>query len=385
MPRLEHIGIAVDDVNAVTSLYEALLGVRPYKTEGVEREGVRTHFVSTESAKLELLEALGPDSPVAKYLDKRGEGLHHLAFEVGDIHAQMRRLREAGFTPLSDDPRAGADGKLIFFLHPKQTHGVLVEFCQSVPTAFEPRSIPYKNGHLAAYELGDPANTSVLVVHDVGDAALLGAEPLVRRLEPQFHVLALDLAGHGRSDAFADHSFTLDFFVDNLRAALDVFDLDQAHLFGAGVGGYVALRFAQQHPGRVARLATHGTNVIWDDRAVEAAKTRLEADAVASGDPARAGALTDVHTDWTGLARRLADFLDTLPRHHDIEASLGQIGHPTLISDVDRTGVPSMEAALHLHRRLPNSALAVLPGDQSTLQALHLDAYVPLLKRHLLT
>lgn len=134
MIRLEHIGIAVRDADAITELYEQLLGLRPYKAETVEREGVRTHFLQAGTAKLELLEALGPDSPVAKYLDKRGEGLHHLAFEVADIHAEMQRLRDLGFTPLSDEPRPGADGKLIFFLHPKQTHGVLVEFCQSVNT-----------------------------------------------------------------------------------------------------------------------------------------------------------------------------------------------------------------------------------------------------------
>ncbi len=132
MIRLEHIGIAVRDAAAVASLYEQLLGHGPYKAETVEREGVRTHFIQAGTAKLELLEALGPDSPVAKYLERRGEGLHHLAFEVDDIHAEMQRLRDLGFTPLSDEPRPGADGKLIFFLHPKQTHGVLVEFCQSV-------------------------------------------------------------------------------------------------------------------------------------------------------------------------------------------------------------------------------------------------------------
>ena len=123
------------DADAVARLYEDLIGAAPYKEETVEREGVRTHFIDAGTTKLELLEALGDESPIAKYLERRGEGLHHLAFEVDDIHAHMQQMRERGYTPLSDEPRPGADGKLIFFLHPKQTHGVLVEFCQSVEAA----------------------------------------------------------------------------------------------------------------------------------------------------------------------------------------------------------------------------------------------------------
>ena len=133
---LEHIGVAVENAEAVAALYEKLLGGRlygrPYKQETIAHEGVRTHFIQAGAAKLELLEALGPESPVQRFLAKRGEGLHHLAFEVADVQAEMERLRKLGFQPLSDAPRPGADGKLIFFLHPKDTHGVLVEFCQSV-------------------------------------------------------------------------------------------------------------------------------------------------------------------------------------------------------------------------------------------------------------
>ena len=128
MPRLEHVGIAVDEVEAVINCFEDLLGVLPYKTETVTDQQVRTHFLNAESSKLELLEAVDADSAVQKFLDKRGEGLHHLAFEVADADATMNRLRDAGFTLLSDAPQSGADDKRIFFVHPKETHGVLVEF-----------------------------------------------------------------------------------------------------------------------------------------------------------------------------------------------------------------------------------------------------------------
>lgn len=130
--KLEHIGIAVANLAESDSLFERLLGEPPYKAERVEREGVTTSFFRAGSAKIELLEAAREDSPIAKYLEKRGPGIHHLAFEVADIYAEMRRLETAGFQLLSQEPKPGADNKLICFLHPKTTNGVLVELCQSV-------------------------------------------------------------------------------------------------------------------------------------------------------------------------------------------------------------------------------------------------------------
>jgi methylmalonyl-CoA/ethylmalonyl-CoA epimerase len=131
--HLEHIGIAVRDLSKANDLFERLLGVAPYKQEAVEREGVITSFFQTGQAKIELLEASREDSPIARFLDKRGEGIHHLAFEVEDIRAEMERLRGEGFQLLSEEPRSGADNKLVCFLHPRDTHGVLVELCQSIP------------------------------------------------------------------------------------------------------------------------------------------------------------------------------------------------------------------------------------------------------------
>lgn len=137
MAHLDHIGLAVHNVEEVARLFHRLLGFEVYKTERVERQGVVAHFLSAGSAQLELLEALGPDSPVARYLKARGEGVHHLAFEVKDIHDHMQRMRDRGFTPLSEVPVPGADDKLIFFLHPKETHGILIEFCERVPASCE--------------------------------------------------------------------------------------------------------------------------------------------------------------------------------------------------------------------------------------------------------
>ena len=187
--KLEHIGIAVDDAPATTQIYADLLGHQPYKTETVAREGVRTHFIAAGAAKLELLEALGPDSPVAKHLAKRGPGLHHLAFEVDDVDAHFERMQALGYTPLSEAPRPGADGKRIFFLHPRQTAGVLVEFCGATPTPFT-----LLEGDIdGAVALGDPEAPALLVLPPP-DTALSACEPLLRALEPYAHVLALDAA-----------------------------------------------------------------------------------------------------------------------------------------------------------------------------------------------
>lgn len=128
--KLEHIGIAVDNLEAAGRIYTQLLGVECYKIEEVVSEGVRTAFYHVGETKIELLEALHEQSPVAAFLRKRGPGLHHIAFDVKDIQQAMQRLRELGFTLTSDDPRPGADNKLVCFVHPRSAGGVLVELCQ---------------------------------------------------------------------------------------------------------------------------------------------------------------------------------------------------------------------------------------------------------------
>ena len=129
---MEHIGIAVIDFNAACSLYEKLLNTKVYKIEEVPSEGVMTAFLQSGPNKIELLEATDADSPVAKFIAKKGAGIHHIAFEVVDIVAEMERLKKEGFVLLSDGPKPGADNKLVCFVHPKSAGGVLVELCQEV-------------------------------------------------------------------------------------------------------------------------------------------------------------------------------------------------------------------------------------------------------------
>jgi len=130
MKKLEHIGIAVKSLEESNALFAKLLGKPHYKVEEVESEGVRTSFFEVGGIKIELLEATRPDSPIAKFIEKRGEGIHHLAFEADPIEDKMKELSGKGFLLLADQPKSGADNKEIVFLHPKTTQGVLVELCQ---------------------------------------------------------------------------------------------------------------------------------------------------------------------------------------------------------------------------------------------------------------
>ncbi|MEM9889003.1 MAG: methylmalonyl-CoA epimerase [Bacteroidota bacterium] len=130
--KLEHIGIAVKNMKHSNVLFESLLGVAPYKMEEVASEAVKTSFFKTGESKIELLEATSNESAIAKYIEKRGEGIHHIAFEVADIHAVMENMRQKGFRLLNEQPKRGADNKLVCFIHPKSANGVLVELCQAI-------------------------------------------------------------------------------------------------------------------------------------------------------------------------------------------------------------------------------------------------------------
>lgn len=128
----EHIGIAVKDLTKAEELYTLLLGVGPYKREEVKSEHVTTSFFQTGETKVELLSATSEESAIAKFIEKKGEGIHHLAFSVKDIREEMKRLKEAGFILLNEEPKNGADNKLICFVHPKSMGGVLIELCQEI-------------------------------------------------------------------------------------------------------------------------------------------------------------------------------------------------------------------------------------------------------------
>jgi methylmalonyl-CoA/ethylmalonyl-CoA epimerase len=128
--KIEHIGIAVNDLKASNRIFEDVLGVAPYKEENVESEHVTTSFFQIGESKIELLQATSPESAIAKFLAKNKEGIHHIAFDVEDIHAEIARLKEKGYTMIHEAPKEGADGKIIAFMHPKSSNGVLVELCQ---------------------------------------------------------------------------------------------------------------------------------------------------------------------------------------------------------------------------------------------------------------
>ena len=132
MDKIEHIGIAVKDLESSNKLFAALFGTAHYKEEEVASEGVKTSFFKSGPNKIELLQATNTESPIAKFIDKKGEGIHHIAFAVLDIKAEIERLKAAGFVVLNEVPKKGADNKLVVFLHPKTTNGVLIELCQEI-------------------------------------------------------------------------------------------------------------------------------------------------------------------------------------------------------------------------------------------------------------
>jgi methylmalonyl-CoA/ethylmalonyl-CoA epimerase len=131
--KIEHIGIAVKELAISNPIFAKILNTAPYKSESVASEGVNTSFFQVGENKIELLEATNPDSPIAKFIEKKGEGIHHIAFDVADILSEMQRLESEGFVLLNKEPKNGADNKLVCFLHPKHTNGVLIELCQEKP------------------------------------------------------------------------------------------------------------------------------------------------------------------------------------------------------------------------------------------------------------
>jgi len=133
MNKIEHVGIAVSDLANSIPLFEKLLNTTCYKTETVDSEQVKTAFLQAGPNKIELLEHTGPESVIRKFIEKKGEGIHHIAFDVEDIESEMQRLANEGFTLLNPRPKPGADGKLVCFLHPKDTRGVLIELCMDQP------------------------------------------------------------------------------------------------------------------------------------------------------------------------------------------------------------------------------------------------------------
>ncbi len=307
--RIEHLGIAVRSATDAAALYERLLGLRPYKAEVVASEGVRTVFLDAGGAKLEWLEATAPDSPVARHVERRGEGLHHVAFEVDDVEAEFARLQRVGVRLLNEAPKRGADGKMIFFVHPKDAGGVLLEFCQWVPPPLEPRFARLGEGRVAYYLGAHEDAPPLVVLHGAGGSAEGEARRLLPLLEPHARTVTLDLPGHGRSTASSEEPLTPAPAADAALAVLDHLDVPQADVLG--IGGAAALGLAHHAPARVRRVVVH------DVRAA--------------------------------------------PEEH----WLGAISAPTLVSASEE----GVEPALALWRALPDARLSILPRTDGPLDA----------------
>lgn len=379
MVHLEHIGIAVDDATAVASLYQDLLGVLPYKTETVASQHVRTHFLDAGSAKLELLEATGDTGPIAKYVEKRGEGLHHLAFQVNDIDETFARIQSAGYRTLGDEPSPGADGKRIFFLHPKDTHGVLVEFCGSTPLHPEPEPVDIGGRVLATYTAGAQHLPPIVMLHGAAGCTTLETAPLMRLLETEFHVIAVDLQGHGASPA-TNTPISFDTFSDDILALLDVLSVDRAALFGFSMGGNVALHVARRAPDRIRAVAAHGANVTWtEERAVDM-QARLNADRLAKRSDHLVQHLSAHHNDWDQLFRRMHDWVATLPEQTpEMQQMAREVTVPTLVSCVDRDDLFPLSETLTLHSLVPDARLEVFRGTHHALPLAPLHRMAPTL------
>lgn len=384
MAQLDHIGIAVDDVSTVIECFDDLLGIRPYKDEMVPRQEVRTHFLDTSIGKLEFLESLEDGSPIHKYLERWGEGVHHVAFEVNDLEATIDRLLDAGFTLVNETPQPGGDDKRVAFVHPRDTHGVLVEFCETnTPPSWTPETVAHRDGELAYYEQGSPDNPCLLFLHGAGGTTLLDTAPLMRHLVSQYHVVGVDLCGHGDTSLPDDDTVSLNRFVEDVRAALDAVDRSSCSLFGFSLGSSVALKMAAESPDRVDRLALFAPNGRWNNELVDTLNSHLNFDALKRHIPKQAERLIRHHQDAERLFPLLQDFVESLPSaNEDLIATLDRVSQPTLVTGLDEDLLFSVEATQFVYDNLENARLSILPGEQHRLVNDTVELLVPLLHRH---
>ncbi|MDX1530611.1 MAG: methylmalonyl-CoA epimerase [Rhodothermales bacterium] len=376
-PRIEHLGVAVRDAGAALDLYERLFGYRPYKRERVEREGVETVFLDAGGAKVELLEATRPDSPIAQFIEKRGEGLHHVAFEVEDVHRTMSELRERGFRLLNDAPKRGADEKLIFFVHPKSAGGVLVEFCQRAPEPLEPAFAPFRDGRVAYSLRGPESAPPLLVLHGALGSTELETRRLLPAWEPHFRTVAVDFPAHGRSDAFEGEALTMELFAEGALAVLDHLGIERAHAFGFSMGAVAVLYLAHHHADRLGRIALLGANVQWDEAEARQMTRGMNPEAMEGLAPRWAERLRHTHgaDRWRALAHRMIAFTNALPQRRVADEDLAAIRHPALVAAGDADRYFRIEHALNLWRQMPNAQLAVLPGLDHPIQHVPVDRF----------
>ena len=369
---LDHIGIAAASP-AADALFQRLLGIAPYKTETVDREGVRTVFFGDGKAgrapKLELLHALHDASPVAGFLTKRGPGLHHLAFEVDDLEAEMARVAADGFRLLADAPKPGADGKRIVFLHPKDTGGVLVELVQSTRQR-EWQRVASADGEIAVQVSGPEEAPPLVVLHGALGSTEMETDRLIRFWERDFRVYGVDFLGHGRSGDLPAGTPTWGDWTAQVVAAMDGLDIERAHLFGFSMGGGVALAVAHDHPDRVDRLAVHGVNVRWTEDEVERMVTPIDPDRMAREQPFWARRLAEVHggARWRDLVGSVVAFTRALPTVAVDDAWLRQVTTPTLVSHGDADRFFDLRHPFHLRRTLSDARLRIVPALDHPIQ-----------------
>ncbi len=371
---LEHVGIAIAGPEQA-AVFERLFETAPYKAEVVEREGVQTLFfgdggVAGAAPKMELVESTRPDSAIARYLASRGPGLHHLAFEVADLDAEIERVRGLGIRPLADEGKPGADGKRIAFLHPKDTAGVLVELVESVRTPPEWGRVETEAGAVAVQCSGPIDAPPLLVLHGALGSTELETDRLIRLWEKGFRVVGMDMPGHGRSAALADPAPTWRPYVDAAVAVLDSVEGGPAAVFGFSMGGGVALGLAAARPDRVSRLAVHGVNVQWDRAEVDAMVGPMDAETMAASHPFWARRLAEVHgaDRWQALVRQVVAFTRGLPGAPMTDAELARVVAPTLVSAGDRDRYFDVRHAVGLWRALPDARLQVVPGLDHPIQ-----------------
>jgi methylmalonyl-CoA epimerase len=371
MPHLEHVGIAVKEATAVEELLYDLLGLRSYRSEEVSAQNVRATFVSAGTTKLELLESTAPGSTLAKYLDRHGEGLHHLAFEVEDIFETFHRMQELGLDPVDESPRRGADGRQVFFLHPRQTCGILIELCQDTSPPLEPEFVTYRGDSLATYRSGRRNHPPIVILHGALGATELETRGLFEELAKDHFVVAIDFPGHGASDDIGDLSLDLEGLTNVVTTVMDAEDLERASIFGFSFGGNVALTMARKLPLRVQRLVCHGANPFWR---TSQTPELFDPKIIEEKHPAWAQRLDLVHgtQQWKRTAARFLRAVEGSTGTLLTEELIRAVERPVLVTAGDRDSLTPLTDSMRLFELLPDSQLAVLPDTAHPFQ--HVDA-----------
>ncbi len=350
-------------------MLEVLLHRLPFAEDTIPSQGVHALFAGINDVDLEVLRPLTGDSPVARFLEKRGEGIHHLAFEVPDIEATYREVQLLGYTPIAP-PREGARGKKIFFLHPRDTHGILIEFCQKQPLSLAPTYWTHEGVRLAWYTLGNPHHRPVVLLHGALGSVEMELKALMYALEPFFYVIAPDLPGHGRSGdltpdlAHPQHMTTL------LHSFLKHLAFEKGYLFGFSLGGHLALRLALRAPECFHALALHATHSLHKPVLRQRVLARFNPSFLEKK-PEWTQAFDRYHGPdrWKETARLLQEGLASPDGPIDPER-IQTLQLPVLLSGGERDELFPPEVVLAFARHFPQARTLILPGIGHSLEML---------------